>query len=951
MPGPWTAKGGKAAPVGYATYRLVVYTDTDAPLVLYIDSIPSAYRMWVNEKLVSHAGQVGRSLREEKRGIVPILSEIFFLSEKTEIIVQVSNFHAAEGGLITSVELGERNLIQRRFQFYWVSVACMLGAVLMMGFYHLALFLFRRKERSNLYLSMYCGLWGINFTVSAVSIWTVQYLFPETPLEVFRRIDHVTLFGSVPIALMFFHALYPKEVSPSAVRISQVFFAAACLEAIVAPIWLAETMLLYMIAPIIAALLYGFRAVLRAAVQKRTGARLIFTGYVIMGGAALNDMLLAWGVVNSYYLVLFGIFFFLLFQSFAVSLRFSHAFTSAEHLSLALEEKNIALSRMDAVKDEFLANTSHELRTPLHGIAGIAESLISGAFGRLPQEAQENMELIVSVAERLIFLINDILDFSRLKHKDITLRMRPVDLRTLAQTVLEVSKHSTKGKQISLQLEMPPELPLVSADEDRLQQILFNLVGNSIKFTPKGFVRISARVLDEQVEICVNDSGIGIPQAEQTRIFDSFERGDRAGAEDIGAGIGLSVTRQLVQLHGGTIRVKSEPEQGAAFFFNLDIAEGRPKTTERKYSKKAVSIDKAVQSESLEDAALVLAVDDEVVNLQVLVNHLNQDGIAVETTRDGRTGLAFIEERDDCDLVLLDINMPGMDGLEVCRRIRAVYSAAELPVILLTARTRIEDLTAGFEAGANDYLTKPFTRGELLSRVRLHLKLKQAYEELADRMIMEVELEKRRHSEEKALLSVRQERLEKLRYQFAPHFLFNALNSIRASILDNPMAAREMISSLAELNRVSIARRSVTTVTLEQDLETIRLYMALEQARYGSYLSFSVDIDPETQMAQVPCFVFQPLVENAIKYGKQTRHDALQIVISTAKKQDDIFLCVKNTGRWVPPEEPRSTHSTGFGLAHLRERLKLYYAEKASLKHVEKDGWVEVTVQLPRKSG
>ncbi len=399
------------------------------------------------------------------------------------------------------------------------------------------------------------------------------------------------------------------------------------------------------------------------------------------------------------------------------------------------QERNVInrLKQVDQLKDQFLANTSHELRTPLNGIIGLSESLKDGVAGKLSARAIDNLDMIVNSGKRLSNLVNDILDFSKLKNKDLELSLQPTDVYAVADSVLKVSEFLITGKELRLTNNISKSIVLVEADENRLEQILYNLIGNAIKFTETGNIEVSALEEQGMLSVSISDTGIGIPEEQFDTIFKSFEQADGSTSRTYGGtGLGLSVTKQLVELHGGTITVKSEVNKGSVFTFTLPISkQDRKEFNEAvtgESSPKVQSID--TSNENLEDhvsksvntSIRILIVDDMIVNRRVLENHLTLAGYQVEEAGSGKEALKLIEE-GNFDLVLLDIMMPNMSGYEVCEKIREHYLTSELPVVLLTAKNRVSDLVAGFNVGANDYLTKPFSKNELLSRIKTHLNL------------------------------------------------------------------------------------------------------------------------------------------------------------------------------------------------------------------------------------
>jgi two-component system, sensor histidine kinase ChiS len=418
-----------------------------------------------------------------------------------------------------------------------------------------------------------------------------------------------------------------------------------------------------------------------------------------------------------------------------------------------LETKNSELSNLDKLKDEFLANTSHELKTPLNGIIGIAESMIDGATGDLNQEQHTNLLMIASSGRRLSNLINDILDFSRLKHKNIDLQIKPVGMRELTDIVLSLSRPLAQQKKLQLINSISAEIPVVSADENRIQQVLYNLIGNAIKFTETGIIEVSAVIIPafqlsfdkakekSLLEITISDTGVGITSDKLDRIFESFEQADGSITRSYGgSGLGLSITKQLVELHGGKISVESTLGRGSKFIFTLPLSVEQNKTLYRStppsisnpdlFIPKASTISKSrelsIPSPSLIQTNKVfklLIVDDEPINLQVLSNLLSLENYSLTLTHSPVEALELIEKGLKPDLILLDIMMPQMTGYEVCRKIRQRFLANELPIVLLTAKNQVSDFVEGFNAGANDYLTKPFSRNELLVRIRNHIQL------------------------------------------------------------------------------------------------------------------------------------------------------------------------------------------------------------------------------------
>lgn len=447
------------------------------------------------------------------------------------------------------------------------------------------------------------------------------------------------------------------------------------------------------------------------------------------------------------------------------------AYVGRQKAKLARERKiNDQLRQVDRLKDELLSNTSHELRTPLQGITGLAESLLDGASGPLTQQAREDLSLLLASGRRLGVLVDDLLDFAKLDHRELSLNRKSVDVHAVAQVVTTLSLPLVDDARVELINEVPMDLPAVDADEHRLVQILHNLVGNAVKFTREGTVRITAAVDESNpgmLRIEVADTGIGISEAQQMAIFEPFHQIDGATDRSYGGtGLGLAVSRQLVELHGGSLQVSSELQLGSTFYFTLPLSDQpaertallspelevpslRPMGSDRAgrrlsareafegsgggESARSLSV-KAPKGAGafLEVPAIegrILVVDDEAVNRRVLSNFLTAEGYTVEAAPGGAEALDVLEQRET-DLVLLDIMMPRVSGYDVCREARRYFAFEELPIIFLSAKIQPADVVMGLAQGANDFLLKPISKAELLARIRPHFAMLEIYRHL-----------------------------------------------------------------------------------------------------------------------------------------------------------------------------------------------------------------------------
>ena len=620
------------------------------------------------------------------------------------------------------------------------------------------------------------------------------------------------------------------------------------------------------------------------------------------------------------------------------------AFALSQRSKVAYERAASArLRHLDKLKDEFLANTSHELRTPLYGMTGLAESLIDGARGKLPEGARSDLSMLVSSGRRLSALVDDILDFSRLREKSLELHRQPVDLHSLAEVVLALLRPLKASKELELRNNVPADLPPADADESRLQQILYNLIGNAIKFSEAGTIEVAAAVEDGRIAVRVTDQGIGIPEAMQTRIFEAFEQADASTQRQFGGtGLGLALTRQLVELHGGSLGLTSAVGRGSTFFFTLPRAPGEATAPREKPERRGPPPGEAAAAMPTVEAPLelepeekplaggrrgrldthasvsILIVDDEPVNRQVLVNHLTAQHFRVVQAAGGRQALRWLD-RQTFDLVLLDVMMPKMSGFEVCRRIRDRFSMQQLPVIFLTAKNQTSDLVAGMDVGANDYLTKPVPKDELLSRVRTHLDLLFIHRDLEGVIDERGQLiaERDRLIEE---LKTRNAELARFNHAIA-HDLSNPLTTIKNYLglahrdagqgdieqLERDLARvdlaadrlRRQLDDLFEISRLSHRIERPQVVPLGEVAREASKLLAESVAEHGVVVEMARRLPVVRGDRARLVKVFWHLLANALKsLGDQA---APRIEIGSRLEEKEEIVYVRDNGRGIDP--------------------------------------------------
>ena len=395
-----------------------------------------------------------------------------------------------------------------------------------------------------------------------------------------------------------------------------------------------------------------------------------------------------------------------------------------------LTETNQQLARATRLKDEFLANMSHELRTPLNSILGMNEALQEEVFGGINERQLKALQTIESSSRHLLALINDILDVAKIESGQVTLELTATDLDSLCQSSLAFIKQQALAKRIKLIPRIPKHLPEIMLDERRIRQVLINLLNNAVKFTLEGGT-ITLEVSQVQREssttnptplnylkIAVIDTGIGISAENIQKLFQPFIQIDSAlNRQYNGTGLGLALVKRLVEIHGGTVELTSELGVGSCFAINLPINVGFPAIEEQ--TEQDLSGQSQIgqsQTEGLISPLILLAEDNE-ANIVTFSSYLEAKGYRILLANDGQQAID-LAKAEHPDLILMDIQMPVMDGLEAIKQIRLDPNLADIPIIALTALVMEGDHERCLAVGANEYLSKPIKLKQLATIIQ-----------------------------------------------------------------------------------------------------------------------------------------------------------------------------------------------------------------------------------------
>lgn len=418
-----------------------------------------------------------------------------------------------------------------------------------------------------------------------------------------------------------------------------------------------------------------------------------------------------------------------------------------------LAHTNLELERATRLKDEFLANMSHELRTPLNAVLGMAQSLQDGILGPLNERQLKAIATIDRSGNHLLELINDILDLAKIESGQLELDISPVSIRSLCDMSLTLVRQMATKKNIQLESDLLPNLGRILADERRLRQVLINLLDNAIKFTPNGgTVILTARYqpsaenrgdnVGHWVEFSVTDTGIGIAEEDFNRLFQPFVQIDSSlNRQYSGTGLGLSLVRRIAELHGGNVTVQSELGRGSCFtvqipdafcniprnYLSLQMDSEFPPSQRSEIDAELTGSQDELSSSSTtvqpiqvtmpaDDRPLILLAEDNLANIETFTAYLESRGYRLILAGNGQEAIDLTQAQRP-DIILMDIQMPGLDGLSAIRAIRTIPDFATLPIIALTALAMLGDREKCLAAGANEYMAKPVLLKHLVSTI------------------------------------------------------------------------------------------------------------------------------------------------------------------------------------------------------------------------------------------
>lgn len=951
VPSAWNdaedGQGGRMRAADFGTYRLRIKLPEEGgpTLALRMLAVRTSNEIYVDGKLRDTLGRPG----ETKAAYTPEnVSQYIQLEQhgrELDLVIRVANFDLYYGGIGLPILLGTSGDIMNA-KFLQTALDSAAAAVfLLLGLFFLVLFLFFIRDRNFLIF----GLYFVCF--SALSLLAGERILMQAAGEpwfrAFTKIKEAIEYFMSALILLFTYGMYRSSAALGRLLLSGIaVYLLYCLCIVALPISalhirtgmheLAYISLSVNYIALIAVLLreygkgsYGKfgRADLRLYIVSMFCLFLLYADSYIYyylklpGTRALGN---------------FAVFFFVLLIASLFARRYFQMNKSLQRLTNRMKADNEA-------KDEFLLRTSRELNTPLHGIINLSQTMLETeeeaeyASGR---RTKERLEFIRNTAFGMSNMVNDIVDLAKIKAGRLEVRLGTVDLAACVSVAFEVCGYLTKGKDVRLINQIAESARYATVDENRLMQILYNLIGNSLKHTERGSVVVGSERRKKMIAITIRDTGTGIPAERGEAIFLPYERGNNAFDPDKGGlGLGLGVSRELAELMRGTLALDwSVEREGSSFVLALPAAEDGGMATMAE-PRRAPAADGRQPGGNAEDNGLggvsgVLVVDHDAMQIEQLVGILSAEGYGVAAARSEEEAMRFIGRPDKPDILLLNVMLAGGDksGYEASRKIRKLYSPIDLPILFFSARHTPADIEAGLSAGGNDFITKPFEAGEVRARIRTLLAMKRLAKEAA--------------ANEMAFLQS----------QIKPHFLYNALSTITSMCYTDAQRAGELLTVFSKYLRIIFhLDNREDTVPLRNELELVEAYVAIEKARFGDRVNMVCEIDDSLLDFPVMPLTVQPLVENAIRHGVSKKRNGGNVSLSIREAGGAIRIAVEDDGAGMTEKQVRAVFSGDSaihagGITNITRRV-IHLTGAKPLVESEPGKGTKVTILLPVRHG
>ena len=871
----------------YGSYRLQILLNPNhsKTLGLRLSRAGNASAVYINGQLAKSSGHPSTNAGRHRGADLPYTITIPPGSDKLDVVIHVSS-DTGNGGISKPVRFGTLEAVRQSENLLVGLQLLMCVIALFHSLYGLILYALGARRNGILYFLAIMTLLALAALTSDDKL---LFHWIETSFEWQLRLVYLTYIGIVACLPLLSDSLFPSNIGGRMAKAFSISCALIALHLVLSPaaIILASARGLFLYAFFASVGISGY--ILISKFRRTDG--MLFLIFACMAVAANMIWSLIGRDIPRIEIIWYPFDLMIAILSFS-AFWFQRFFLETER-PLRLAEK---LRREDKRKDEFLVNTSHELRNPLQGISNILQVILDDRNEPISQTQRERIETARRVSRRMNVMLDDLIDITRLKEKTIPLELRPVHLQSVAAGVLDMIAIMLERKPIRLRVDIDKDFPRVLADENRLVQILFNLLHNAVKYTDEGFIRIQAVRQNRMAEIRVEDTGVGIAEKDLSNIFLPYEQAERHTDKNRGGfGLGLAICKQLVELHGGTIRAASRPGEGSVFSFTLPYAE----ESGQGQVSGSFTEDLAAHSGAFADTSAEAAISFS----EGWAAHSGSLAAIYDTFAKASAELSgsLAGERPACERSLL------------------------LPETPVPAGTGENDVSAAKILLVDD------------DAVNLHVLAAPPAENVRLRM-------------ESAWLQS----------QIRPHFLYNTLNSIAALAAIDIEKMLTLLYEFSNYLRLSFDFKNASPlVDLEHELSLVRSYIYIEQERFGDRIKVEWEVD-EGISIRVPPLSIQPLVENAVKHGLMSRSRGGTVSIVIRRQEGRVDILVKDDGVGMrkeqieqlfaaPPHSNTGTRlSNGVGLRNIERRLRQLFRSGLHIESEPDQGTI-VRFSIPEK--
>ncbi|TGN11870.1 ATP-binding protein [Leptospira ilyithenensis] len=738
-------KGENLPIFGKATYRLKLRLPRDSKINygLFWTEIMSAFEIFINSRSVVKIGRTGDSFQTMKPDLKPGVAYLGNLPEEAEIVIWVSNFNHENHGFWEPLYFGKWESIARQHTEFVMKDIASCSAIIIIGLYHLIIYLSRLRSKEYLLFGLFCIVMGIrqlNFETH-----TFYYLFPNFEFDSYIRFLFGVIYLIGILMITLYDLLFPEDIPKLLTNGLRIIFT-SFLFTLFLPVSVFTHFAAYLFGFLAFVLILYIPFFIRALLRKREGAALMLFAYSITAITLLNDLLFNFGIIHTGFISHFGVLLFIFIQAIILSKKITKTLQEKENLverlGEILEEKNKTHTELmnlkeyqkyelelqvrlrteeyeiakqiaetaNNAKSQFLATMSHEIRTPMNGILGIAELL---KMTSLTKDQGQYLKMLQDSGQSLLTILNDILDYSKLEAGKIELLETDFSWKILLELVEGIFKYQAEKKNVKFEVTFDPDfIYLAHGDENRIKQVLFNIISNAVKFTETGEIKIRISSEKEntgnwiQYKVSVADTGIGIPEDKMNSLFQRFTQLDSSISRKYGGtGLGLAISKKITDAMGGELEAKRNDPIGTSFEFRIRLL---PNQVSR-----VLRSEDSVDLSELPSNTNILIAEDDPTNLFLFSKFLKKLNVRHDLARDGREAVDKAKT-NAFHLIFMDINMPNLDGIGASEEILKDISINPKPIIVaVSADAFQEDREKCFKAGMSSFLPKPFQKRDI----------------------------------------------------------------------------------------------------------------------------------------------------------------------------------------------------------------------------------------------